>query len=49
MEAHLAAGAASASNVLIEEVMPRTSLQRPPDKSLSRIGLTSLCTFWDGV
>ena len=27
----------------------RTSLQRPPDKCLSRIGLTSLFTFWDGV
>jgi hypothetical protein len=31
--------------VAIEEVMP----QRSPDKSSSRIGLTSLCTFWDGV
>jgi hypothetical protein len=27
----------------------RTSLHRPPDKSSSRIGLTSLCTFQDGV
>jgi len=27
----------------------RTSLHWPPDKSSSRIGLTSLCTFWDGV
>ena len=27
----------------------RTSLHRPPDKSSSRIGLTSLCRFEDGV
>jgi hypothetical protein len=27
----------------------RTSLHRPPDKSSSRIGLTSLCSFEDGV
>jgi hypothetical protein len=27
----------------------RTSLHRPPDKSSSRSGLTSLCTFRDGV
>jgi hypothetical protein len=27
----------------------RTSLQWPPDKSSNRIGLTSLCTLWDGV
>jgi hypothetical protein len=27
----------------------RTSLNRPPDKSSSRMGRTSLCTFWDGV
>jgi hypothetical protein len=35
--------------VAIEEVIRRTSLQRSPDKSSIRIGLTSLCTFWDGV
>ena len=49
MEAPLAQWAASAGIVLIEEVMPRTSLHGPPDKSSSRIGLTTLCTFWDGV
>jgi hypothetical protein len=38
-----------ASNVPIEEVVARISLQKAAGQSSSRIGLTSLCTFWDGV
>jgi hypothetical protein len=35
--------------VAIEEVVAGQVLTGPPDKSSSRIGLTSLCIFWDGV